>query len=565
MAAEVLPIALDNASNIKIFEKLAPPHLINAQRLEDVKDMNHVSDLPVGRHHPHVSIQSGGASPPPLPAISTGGDSIDAILADGMAAHARRTSPPARSEVSEQLPTAMRMDGSPHPPPPSPARSQASVASVGIPPLSQVSAPSPPAMAMPPRPDLGVAGPPLPTGFSEVGPNPAQAAFENDVRAAMAAGTPPPQGLPPLGGLPGGLPPPPMLQPEPPRGAFANEYDRIRANVNQPGYTVEDMHRRYDQRKAARPAPPPHYAANYAELYHEACRTRQAHMGGGGGYRPSADPDYAEKKELLIKLDELRHMGFSVPTYDMSMPLEDLQSEVHRRTMSQGTISTLNSAIGWINGFAGFVQMVNDAAGPFLPMENYAKNVKEGTSTPRFKYALYQIILRWRGRSGMNPWTEIITILLIPLIEGIAIKIAQWVLKGRKGLLNANTAKAGIQSMFKFMRPNPTEGVPSGIAGVSADTPAKPAPAPPMGFPAPTPGAGAFGGNFPKARDYAAEQAAAPPSRPTPSTPKANKKKKKRLMTPQEVHEMNARKHPPAEDEMSGLVVTDEQRDAGMV
>lgn len=214
-------------------------------------------------------------------------------------------------------------------------------------------------------------------------------------------------------------------------------------------------------------------------MFQNICRSRNAYRidgggsGGGGKYRPHEDADYAEKRELLIKLDEMRTLGFNVPKFDMCMPIEDLQSELSRRTVSMGTVATVDTVIGWINAAANILETINNMAGPFLPMENYAKNVKEGTSTPRFKYAMYQLVLRWQGRGGNSPWREILMVLLMPLIQGILIKVVQWLAKGRLPFQPA-TISSGVKSLFSMAKSDPNKGVPTGIAGISGDVPRDP-------------------------------------------------------------------------------------------
>ena len=102
-------IALDRASNIKIFEKLATPHMVDTRRIEALKQFNAVSDLPIGRpsrSQPQYTVEdeedeegednrSREPSPPqvhPAVAMLAGGDndSIAAILRDGRIGALRR-------------------------------------------------------------------------------------------------------------------------------------------------------------------------------------------------------------------------------------------------------------------------------------------------------------------------------------------------------------------------------------------------------------------------------------------------------------------------------------------
>lgn len=244
------------------------------------------------------------------------------------------------------------------------------------------------------------------------------------------------------------------------------------------------------------------------------------------------DPDYAEKRELLIKLDELRTLGFNVPKMDAAMPLEDLQTEITRRTVSMGTVETVDTVVGWMCSAATVLETVNNMAGPFLPMENYAKSVREGTQTPRFKYAMYQLVLRYQGRHAGSPWRVVLIVLLAPLIQGALIKLIQWVMKGRLNV-SSGMIGTGLKTLFSFGKKKDDKGVPPGIPGISPETPSAPASAPSGG-----------GNPFASFFKTAAKAAAAPVAAtlpPTSTLPPADgpvtRPKRPRLQRPNEIAE----------------------------
>jgi hypothetical protein len=138
-----------------------------------------------------------------------------------------------------------------------------------------------------------------------------------------------------------------------------------------------------------------------------------------------------------------------------------------------GTVEMVDTVIKWICTGANILEVVNNMTGPFIPMENYAQSVKEGTQTPRFKYALYQLTLRFQGRSGGSPIRVVIMVLLMPLIQGLLIKLVQWLAKGRMNV-SSNMISTGVRTLFNQFTgaKDPNAGVPNGIPGISPDMPA---------------------------------------------------------------------------------------------
>lgn len=263
-----------------------------------------------------------------------------------------------------------------------------------------------------------------------------------------------------------------------------DEFARLKARVNGRGPTLltRDYHsrrpnqaeQRFSNERSLTPIQDYNAPSSYNDMFRKVCQMRK--RGGvapesGGEYRPLTDPDYAEKRELLIKLDELRTLGFNVPKMDPAMPLEDLQTEITRRTISMGTVETVDTVVGWICSAATVLETLNNMAGPFLPMENYAQSVREGTQTPRFKYALYQLVLRHQGRHAGSPWRVVLMVLISPLIQGALIKLVQWLVKGRLNV-SSSMIGTGLKTLLSMgKKKDPNKGVPSGIPGISPDLP----------------------------------------------------------------------------------------------
>jgi hypothetical protein len=528
-------IALDRASNIKIFEKIAVPHMIDSRRIERLKQFNQVSDLPIGRpvrSHPQYTVEAEEDSDPsqaeevndddedeghgfqvhPAVAALAGqgdNDSLAAILRDGMRGAA--ASPP--SSEARSSPVEAAVIAAMRPPSRSGQSRRSSAQSQGYRIAPSPPMPSPPAMQSAMQPMMQPTMPP-----------------------AMQ----------------------PMMQPMMPFAHEMDELARIQASAEGGGPSLGSMRMSYRSRQSGEAppeAPPPGAgASSYMQTFRNLCQSRRTVLEGdapqSGGYKPHKDADYAEKRELLVKLDEMRALGFNVPRFALEMPLEDLQSELARRTVSQGTVSTVETMCGWLCTAASIIETVNAMAGPFLPMENYAQQVKEGTSTPRFRYAMYQLALRWSGRSGGSPWRVILLVLLMPLVQGVLIKVIQWLAKGRLPV-QPSQISSGVRSLFSMAKSNPNEGVPTGIPGISPDMPkpedAPVVPPPKFGAPPSTAGKAAPVSaasipnpftRYPKAKPAA--QPAAPPAPVPTSTKPSNepvqrKQRRPRLQRPDEV------------------------------
>jgi hypothetical protein len=399
--------ALDRASNIGIFQSIATPHMVDSARIEMLRENHDLADLPIGRANGEASTAS-----------------ISNIIQSGIEASSKtlaRSPPPALTVEAAQ-----QWVSSPGPPSASPlALPRAS------PPPIEASERQSPQQVADVMADL--------RSIASSGGNGSTVAADRPISTEST-----------------------------------HELVRLRnRTAGSPTISLDQMRANYAFRSdPAAPAPGTEGSSSYTKMFRDLCRTR--HISGGGvgeEVAPHCDKDYSEKRELLIKLDELRALGYSVPQFTLQMPLEDLQSEYNRRTVSTSTVATVETVAGWLCTAATMIESLNRLAGPLLPMDNYGENVKAQLAQPRAKYALYQIVLRWQGRSGSSPYRELITILLLPLIQGILVKVVQWLAKGRVPLPSTSIS-SGISSLFSMAKADPSAGVPDGIPGISADIPA---------------------------------------------------------------------------------------------
>jgi hypothetical protein len=367
-----------------------------------------------------------------------------------------------------------------------------------------------------------------------------------------------------------------------------------------PDPTLADLRARFTARQHHVASPPTSGgpATSYADLLRQATRMR---VGGGEEasrrrIAPRDDPDYAEKSELMIRVDELRQLGFSIPQeLDASWPVEELRHQIKRRTICISTVAYVNWYIDAICTFARGVEYINNLLGPFLPLQDYHKTIKEKTHTERFRYALYQLVLRFHGRSTFNPWREILSVLVAPLATALGLKVLELLARrklgksGARGVVNGLGGlmrNGGLGTLLKGMTGTKGSGattdaqsaVPAGIDGISepvtttTSTPGRKndafgglsafgtgqnpfSAARRSDGVAATAASGAFGG------DYIHVKNAPPPTtRPPPPPPPINRavpdRRRPRLMRPEEVMSDLASGAPP------GAVVTGEQLSA---
>jgi hypothetical protein len=412
--------ALDRQSNVRLFERLANPHMLDDRRLEEVKQLS--VDMPFNLPR-GVLLERDDESPVPTeidesPRTSARGSSRSSSSRASPRPSSRASSRVSSRSSGSRHSAAPQRDPSPVSEPRLSARSQSSVGSNRI--------------------------------------DRKHHRFQSNHDDLL---------------------PPTRTQP-PPLPHMDDELERLRSRTYSQGPNLAQMRERHQQRQQARELTPMEdiptsSGGSYDALFRKMCqmRKRGGAIGPGGEYRPMSDPDYAEKRELLIKLDELRNMGFNVPKMDPSMPLEDLQTEITRRTVSMGTVETVDTVIGYICSGATILETINNMAGPFLPMENYAQSVKAGTQTPRFKYAMYQLVLRYQGRNSGNPWRVVLMVMLAPLLQGALIKFIQWLMKGRTRI-GPGMISTGLKSLFSLgKKDDPNKGVPTGIPGISPDMP----------------------------------------------------------------------------------------------
>jgi hypothetical protein len=152
-----------------------------------------------------------------------------------------------------------------------------------------------------------------------------------------------------------------------------------------------------------------------------------------------------ERQALVEKLSVFEACGFKITAYDpKTITIEELTAMVKRRELIDSTMSYVDIAIDWIIWLSKMLEMVNGFFG-ILPMDNYAKQVEENTKKPRFKYALYCLIMKYGGAgSFLGPWKEIALVLALPILQAVAIKLIMLMSKARGIPMSADLVSMGV-------------------------------------------------------------------------------------------------------------------------
>jgi hypothetical protein len=225
---------------------------------------------------------------------------------------------------------------------------------------------------------------------------------------------------------------------------------------------------------ATNPHPP---EQTFTDMFHAISSNRGASVRFASDPRPTpqaqpVDATYHERQELLAKVDDLRLMGFSVPSAQeiRSMPSEDLRSVIRRRTMTNDTHTLVNSACTVFCGVSKWVELINSLAGGVIPLPNYARDVDTAAKTPRFRLAIYQIILKLGGRVSAGPWMEIVIVMFFPVLQAVISKLVVYFSRGRIPL-NAQNLYNGMSMatsrLTESIRPDVNDG--GGVVEVSEE------------------------------------------------------------------------------------------------
>lgn len=270
--------------------------------------------------------------------------------------------------------------------------------------------------------------------------------------------------------------PPPMFSPAPtaspaiPPPAVQHqlpEIDRITANYLAPSPA-----------RSARSASGRTFADLVDEVHTQA-RTMQHHQAprwtGGPAPGPAstvasstalappnmAMKEYAERRELFIRIEDMKRLGFTFPNIPSNCATEDLKQEIDRREISMNTVERVDT---WTNRILKGSQVFHaiNSKSKFIPLApTFHSDIRDIVGTPHFRYNIYKCVLKRSRKSNTSPLSYIFWTLSLPILEGLAIKLFQWLSGWNSPLINGL-----IRKFIHSGRKKGTKGLPN-VSGVT--------------------------------------------------------------------------------------------------
>lgn len=176
--------------------------------------------------------------------------------------------------------------------------------------------------------------------------------------------------------------------------------------------------------------------------------------------------EYAERRELFIRIDDMKRMGFTFPDIPPNCATEDLRQEIDRREISMGTVDKVDTWIGRILKVSKGFHAINKKAGWLQLPEDYYSNMKDRVDRPQFRYNIYKIVLKRSRKSNTSPMAYVAWVLAMPILEGLAIKLFTMLTGWNSPLINGI-----LRSLFRTdNKKNPknlpkVEGITTGVGG----------------------------------------------------------------------------------------------------
>lgn len=197
-------------------------------------------------------------------------------------------------------------------------------------------------------------------------------------------------------------------------------------------------------------------------------RSQGAQAGGFKVARPVVtDPDEAQRMELVMQLNELRlnTQGKLDIKFNTDAPVATLEYTLQRYNEMITRNNDVSYAIEMIRQLADTLESFNRATGPWLPLDGYGRVVAEASNNVSFRYAVYRLIVKYRGASTFSPTREIALALLLPILKAILTAITQWAARGSEtvGSIAAQVQGAAHSAMTFVVGSNPAPNIPQGV------------------------------------------------------------------------------------------------------
>lgn len=190
---------------------------------------------------------------------------------------------------------------------------------------------------------------------------------------------------------------------------------------------------------------------------------------GAGAFKVArpivADPDERQRSEIVMQLNELKLSTRMEIEFNKDAPVATLEYTLQRYTEMISRNNDVSYAIEMITQMADSLESLNRATGPWLPLDGYGQIVRDASARVPFRYAVYRMLVKYRGASTFSPTREIALALLLPIIKAIFTAITQWAARGNQtlGTVAAQVQGAAHSAMSFVVGSNPVPIIPHGV------------------------------------------------------------------------------------------------------
>lgn len=138
-----------------------------------------------------------------------------------------------------------------------------------------------------------------------------------------------------------------------------------------------------------------------------------------------ASRESSDRSEYLLRLEQLRQTTRMQMHFTADMSSGQLYNILERYTRLATQDADLDRVLDTMTQLAEMVQAINDDFN-FLPINDYNAQVRHACSKPNFRYAVTQLLRRYRGTGAFNPTREVLLTLMMPIMFAVVHKLTQW-------------------------------------------------------------------------------------------------------------------------------------------
>ena len=130
----------------------------------------------------------------------------------------------------------------------------------------------------------------------------------------------------------------------------------------------------------------------------------------------------------------------------------------------------LDRVLDTLATFAEAIQAINDESN-FLPMDKYNLHVRAACNKPTFRYAVTQLLRRYRVSGAFDPSREVLLTLLMPVMYAVIQKLAMWFTRSSASMQKlAKRVSTAFQAFAGLaVGANPEPYIPADTPGIYVD------------------------------------------------------------------------------------------------